>query len=327
MLTSIQKISINSLESAIDVLKKALNDEYNDEQSYLVVFDNWPKFSYIVVGQNYHSSLPTGALRALASYQSAFNNFYARLAYNKTSKSLTDEDKKDLEFLFLFKEGSADTSADLQSQLTRLGEKAVEKMTGKEIIITVVSVALLATVYLMHSNHLDAELSMHQSDANTVLLSKAIEGSKALAELNTDLAKAAFSMVKSVPDASSITVGNLKIKEEEIGNFIQRDRLKSEYVRLDDEYRVVRISEVDAGYRIGVESLSGLQITVLLDSSEENSGLLQQLAGSVISKKYIPLSIMGKKRAGVIQEASILTHTHRQEEMHLFQDIDDDDDE
>lgn len=319
----IEKIKINSQQEAFNTLKKALNGEYDDEKSYLVEFGDWLNFTYKVVGDRYHNTLPNAALKALTTYQAAINNFYANLAYNKKANSLTNEDKKDLELLFHFEEGSSVASAKLDEPLVKISEKAIEKMTGKQILIVILGLALTASLYFGYINHNETKHRKHQLDANVELLREASKTSKELAQLNSDLAKTAMELVKSVPDAKSVSLGELTLSQAEMQEFISREKKALHPIRLDNFYRVTRISETtDHNFRVALEAKDGLALSANIENTADNSELIRSLASSLLDNSFIELKILAKKQGDSIQNASIINapaHMQQQQTELLIQ--------
>lgn len=304
----IRTLHIETLEQALEILQSAIEGDLDERTSYEFDFGDWLEFSFKVEGDDYQSSLPASTLKALAQYQAAINNFYASLVYSKTAQSLTDEDKKDIELIFHFSEGSSIAKAPLKDTIENLGLKAIEKMDGSQLVITILGLALVASIYAGHANYLDAGTERHSTDANLAVMQMAIESNTQLAQATTEIAASTISMAKSVSDADAIELGNLKLSADEIPDYIRRDREKRHNKRLDGQYRVTRIAETDGGYRVGLSGDKGMQVTASLPMDGERSqAILSNLLNSVAKKQAVELDIMAKVKSGVPVDAFILT--------------------
>lgn len=319
----IEILNVATLDDAVALLQKALDNGFDDSKSYEIAFGDWLQFCFKVEGDKYQSTLPASSLKALAQYQAAINSFYAALVYSKTTQSLTDDDKKDLELIFHFSQGSSVTKAGLGDVVERLGLRAIEKMNGNQLVVTVLGLALLAGAYAGHSNYLDAETAQHQTEAHLQVVQAAIDANSRLSSLNADIAASAVNMAKSVIDADAIEIGRLSLSADEIPDYIKRERTRRQHSRIDGLYRVTRIAETDSGFRISLEDEDGVAVpaSMPMDGSA-SSQILSELFRSLESKQAVPLHVVAKMRSGVPVEASILTGHIQDTLLHGFADND-----
>lgn len=304
---NIETLSAATFDDAVTLLQKALDNGLDDGKSYDIAFGDWLQFYFKAEGEKYQSTLPASSLKALAQYQAAINSFYAALVYSKTSQSLTDDDKKDLELVFHFSQGSSVTEAKLVDVVERFGLRAIEKMNGNQLVITVLGLALLIGAYAGHSNYLDAEIVQHQTDAHLKVVQAAIDANSRLSSLNADIAASAVNLAKSVADADAIEIGHLSLSADEIPDYIKRERTRRQHSRIDGPYRVTRIAETDTGYRVSLEGEDGMVPASMPMDGSASSQILAKLFRSLESKKAVHLHVVAKMRNGVPVEASILT--------------------
>lgn len=304
----IETLIVPTLDSAIDLLAKAINGSLDDGKSYEIQFGDWLKFALEVSGERYSSTLPASSLRAISQYQAVINSFCAFLMYGNTAQSLTDDDKKELELIFHFSEGSTKADADLTDTITTLGMAAIERMDGNQLVITTVTVAIIIGVYFGYTRFLAHASERHKTDAQQDIVRAAIESNAALAKLNAELSSSAVSLAKSVSDADSLRMGNLTLDGRDIENYVRRERGRRSHQRIDGAYRVIRIAESDDGYRIGLEGDDGTQLTASLTMDGASSEkILSDLLGSVHGRNAVYLHVVAKFQGSVLVEASILT--------------------
>lgn len=304
----VEQLQINSLEEALKILKQALDKKLDDSKSYELIFGDWLNFNFKVTGDKYKSTLPASSLKALAQYQAAINSFCASLVYGKTAQSLTDEDKRELELIFHFSEGSSVTNAPLNDVVESLGSKAIEKMNGNQLVLTVLGLALIAGAYFGISNYIDAGSKQHAADSNERIVQLAIESSIHLSKINADITNSALGLVKSVSDADSIELGNITLSSRDIPEYVRRDRSQRNHDRIDGMYRVTRISEADSDYRIGLERKDGFSVIASMPMDGANSArIFDALLESMASKSATHLQIVAKTQHGATVDAAILT--------------------
>lgn len=304
----VEQLQINSLEEAIKTLKQALDKQLDDSKSYELIFGDWLNFNFKVTGDKYRSTLPASSLKALAQYQAAINSFCANLVYGKTAQSLTDDDKRELELVFHFSEGSSVTNAPLNDVVGNLGSKAIEKMNGNQLVVTVLGLALITSSYFGFSNYIDADTQQHNNDSSERIVQLAIESNTHLSKINADITNSALGLVRSVSDADSIELGSMILSSRDIPEYVRRDRSRRSHDRIDGMYRVTRISEADSDYRIGLERNDGFSVIASMPMDGANSDrIFEDLLQSMSAKSAIHLQIVAKMQHGTTVDASILT--------------------
>lgn len=304
----VEQLQINSLEEAIKTLKQALDKQLDDSKSYELIFGDWLNFNFKVTGDKYRSTLPASSLKALAQYQAAINSFCANLVYGKTAQSLTDDDKRELELVFHFSEGSSVTNAPLNDVVGNLGSKAIEKMNGNQLVVTVLGLALITSSYFGFSNYIDADTQQHNNDSSERIVQLAIESNTHLSKINADITNSALGLVRSVSDADSIELGSMTLSSRDIPEYVRRDRSRRSHDRIDGMYRVTRISEADSDYRIGLERNDGFSVIASMPMDGANSDrIFEDLLQSMSAKSAIHLQIVAKMQHGTTVDASILT--------------------
>ena len=221
---------------------------------------------------------------------------------------MTDEDKRELELIFHFSEGSSVTNAPLNDVVESLGSKAIEKMNGNQLVLTVLGLALIAGAYFGISNYIDAGSKQHAADSNERIVQLAIESSIHLSKINADITNSALGLVKSVSDADSIELGNITLSSRDIPEYVRRDRSQRNHDRIDGMYRVTRISEADSDYRIGLERKDGFSVIASKPMDGANSArIFDALLESMASKSATHLQIVAKTQHGATVDAAILT--------------------
>lgn len=301
----VQKLIIRSEEEAIEYLKAALGGAF-DNQSVLIEFDGWPSIDIDVEGARYHSSLPTGMLKGLVEYQSAINRFYASISYGRSAKSLTEEDRKEVELVFNVSEGSTDTEASLWETLTKLGQKAIERMTGKQLVVTVLGAALIAagTYGTVHWQDTQAAIA---ADANKKeIVTQVLAQNEHLAQMSADVSRSAMTLIKGAYDADRIKYGDVVLDKPQIEALTQRGRETTSAQRVDGAYEVIGLKKFDDRWKVTLYSEVTGQVQTDLFRGQDAAACIEEISAAFARSESVDLLVLGRYKAGSLQSATVL---------------------
>lgn len=307
-MSDVVELVIQSEEQAQGYFQQALDGAF-DNLSVLIKFDGWPSLDIDIEGPRYHSSLPTGVLKALIEYQSAINRAYASIAYGKTAKSMTEEDRKEVELVFNVHEGSTDTDTELWGTLTTLGAKAIERMTGKQLVITVLGAAFLASATYGSVHWMDTQAAI-QADANKQqMVAQILNQNEHLAQLQADLGRASLTLVKGAYDANKISYGDVELSKPQIEAINQRGRETTAVSRIDGAYEIVQLKRFDDKWRVVLFSERTGQIQTDLFRGQNAAKCIEEISLAFAKHQPVELLVLGRYKAGTIQSANILGST------------------
>lgn len=299
------ELVIRSEDEAIACLHQALEGGF-DNLSVLIKFDGWPSLAIDVEGNRYHSSLPTGMIKALVDYQAAINRAYASIAYGKSAKSLTEEDRKEVELVFNVQEGSTDTQAPLWEVLTKLGEKAIDRMTGKHLVITVLGAALIGCATYGSVHWMDTQAAMVADAAKKDMVEKILAQNEHLAQMQADVSKAAMSLVKGAYDAERLSYGDVVLTKPQIEALNQRGREAAAVHRIDGPYEVVQLKRLEDKWRVVLYSERTGQVQTDLYRGQNAIQCIEELSTAFAKSSTVELLVLGRYKAGALQSANIL---------------------
>lgn len=251
-MSAVKEVTISSEEQAIAVLESALNGEIGDDETVIITFDGWPTFNLEVEGERYHSTVTTPLIKGLLEYQQALNRLFADSVYSRGARSLTEEDRANLELTFRVDEGCSDIQATLQESMNRLGEKMIDKMTGGELVITVLGLALVASIYFGHQNGLNHDEAMAAENNRSALEQRLVNSNETIAKAMQETNQALIAIVRSTPDATKVTAGNAAFDSDQIYQLSQRERGPTTPTRIDGNYYVMSIKTAPDKWRLDV---------------------------------------------------------------------------
>ena len=307
-MSEVVELVVRSEEEAAQYFEQALAGVF-DNRSVLIKFDGWPKLDIDIEGERYHSSLPTGVLKALIDYQAGINRAYASIAYGKTAKSMTEEDRKEIELVFDVKEGSTDTETELWGALNSLGARAIERMTGKQLVTTILGAAFLASFTYASVHWMDTQAAI-QADANKQqMVTQILHQNEHLAQLQVDMGKTAMSLVKGAYDANKITYGDVELSKPQIEAINQRGREATAVSRIDGPYEIVQLKRFEDKWRVVLYSERTGQIQTDLFRGQNAAKCIEEISLAFAKHQPVELLVLGRYKAGAIQSANILGST------------------
>lgn len=135
---------IESQEEAYALLEQLNNNiDITDD----IVFGNWVNIKLYLRGDKFDSSLTPSMFPVFQALQRSVYRMYARSEYNNIGHRLSALEKSELEIIIKITSGSSDTQTGLN--YTAIALALIKKMTPKQAIATIIS---LATLYAGYSS-------------------------------------------------------------------------------------------------------------------------------------------------------------------------------
>ena len=249
------RLTVRSEEEAFALLKRALASELA-EQPYALEFENWPILTLRFVGEGYDSTITPHIAEALVELQHAMNRSYARLVHHAgNSNVLTKEERQSIEFKAKVDEGSSLITVDMGDFAETMSAALVGKMTGTELVITILGVAITGGALLAYKAFLAArseDKKIDQATQQTVQLSEqetqrlqifatAMADRPALKASHEDFDNVRHDILKSVGDADQLNVQGVALSQEQARKIAITPRARAEDVQLNGNYRIVKL--------------------------------------------------------------------------------------
>jgi len=139
-----ERVLIETEDDAWKILDKILKNEVDADK---IVVDlnsaKWAGFHIVYRGECYDQTVPTSAMQGIVDYQLAlYRSMAIALRDGRKVSNLTDEEKEAFELIFKVTKGSSDLGANAKEILSDIS-KAFEKMSGKQIVICAIVIAVL----------------------------------------------------------------------------------------------------------------------------------------------------------------------------------------
>lgn len=301
-----QIVAIHDENVALDYIRSALDGAYNDEIIQLE-FTDWPKFEITIRGDRYNSTLTTTLMKALVELQSHLNRIYAEVIYGKSAKALTNEEREALEIVYKVEQGSSQVVADLAGFFTELGKNAMEKMTGKQVVTTVLGVAALFTASSGYNSYLtNGAKSVEEQNRHEITL-RLVEQQPKLLQIQSDHQATYTNILKSVADAEEVELNQTVMSQAQIEEITRSERQQTELKRLDAEYLISSLKVKNDRYRIEITRTSDDHTFATdLFKGHLNMTEMDTIMKAFTSEIPIRLNVVGRVKGDAISIANIV---------------------
>ncbi|MFC6520100.1 hypothetical protein ACFQAT_10300 [Undibacterium arcticum] len=209
------EVIIKNEKDAFDLLQKALDQQLGDK-AFTLKFDHWPLIEIKLEGDGYDSTITPDMAGALVEIQHAINRTYARTVHHSTNaRSLTAEERQDLQFKAKVESGSSLITVDLGKFAEKLATSVADKMTPELLAITIVGVAVAGASLLAYKAYLKnrsedkvieqkalTKMALSQEETKRLeIFARALKHTPELAHAQADFDDARNEIVRATGDA------------------------------------------------------------------------------------------------------------------------------
>lgn len=328
---------IRSEDDAYELLKR-ISEDGVDLQGVQLKFDGWPKLQVHLVGEKYHQTITPTMMKGFIELQGAIYRSYALSKYGTPNiRHLTKEERDDLEVEVKVSDGSSNFEINLQDLFIKLIEMVGGKMEPIHIVTLVLGTGVMYFGTSALKSYLDHRKEVREKELKKEEQIAQIEALKFSSEQETERAKIMASLVNKTPHLENVeksahdvqtalvkaiaTADSGELSGVELNNDVARElttnaRRKSEEVRLDGRFNIVRVDSSDPDeFKVKIrDTRTGdiLDATVQDESlNQTNKPILQEAEWS---RKPVDLKINARVLRGEIRSAVVLEVTKVEEE-------------
>lgn len=323
------KIIIGSESDAINLLEQVVNGEIEIDPNNLD-FNNWPKLVLHLEGPKYHQSVTPTVMNGLLDLQREINRAYALTRYNTSNtRSLTKEERKELEIVVEVEDGSSELEIDLQEILLKFVEMAGAKMEPQHILITVLGVAGMYFGGSIIKNYLDNRRQIRESELKSESDKLLISNIKFSSEEETKRAKiiadlatrdyrvqnlenfahdAHTSIVKSTLSAEEAEIQGVSLDKEVANILVKNARRNVEELRIDGTFKLLKVDARDPDkFKVTVRNCdSNEELDAVVQDDSLSRSYKKILQKAEWSRKPVKLKINAKGLGDEIRSAIII---------------------
>ncbi|SEE81757.1 hypothetical protein [Pseudomonas kilonensis] len=296
---------IGSEEDAFHYLKLASNGEFAG-RDVSFEFNNWPRLDINIKGGRYNSTLPTGVMKGLIEYQGVLNRAFALLGDHPTAKSISESERQNLEVVFEVSEGSSDISSLIPDQLWTIAEQAMLTMSGTELVIAVLGVALIIGLTKLGLSKLKCNAELASEKLKYDFAKDIVEQNVKLSQVNSDLNKAMLTVVKGAHDANFMRIGGITLDGAEIESLTKRKRSSTEKRRIDDLFLVKKLQTTDTKWKILFQHDAYGFIKVDLYKTQEADRVFDDIQDAFRNSRAVSLYMLGAFKGDNLVSATIV---------------------
>jgi|TARA_B110000211_G_scaffold54451_2_gene60385 hypothetical protein len=332
-----EPILIQNEDDAIDVLKSYYDGEVADDKVVDFEFDGWPSLEVRLTGDNYKGTItPTVMVGFIELQKEVYRTFaYAKYGTFNTNK-LTHKERDELELRVYVKDGSSILNVDFQALLESFMTNSLSKLTGKQVVFTVLSIGLMFAGTSAYKSFLDDrknqrshELELRKEDNNAKekkalvdgmtfmskeeskrleLMNKIINSTAHSSNVKAHAESAQISLVKSFKKADTIEIAGITLDTEEVKELIKNAKKEFNQVRLDGTYRILTVdSSVPDIFKVKIiNTINERRFTALVRDETLQSEYKTIIKNAEWSKKRVDLAITAKEFNDEIKEAVII---------------------
>lgn len=313
---------IASESDAFRYLELALKKQLGSE-AVRIEFKDWPVLIIALEGEGYDSTITSRIAEALVELQHAMNRTYARAAHGTgNANSLTAEEKREIQFKAKVEKGSSIIKVELGDFAEKLAAAMVGKMDGTDLVTMVVATAVVTGSVLAYKAFLKHRSEDKKVDLSTQerialsgeetkrmeLMAQAMSQQPRLTATQQDFDDVRHGIVKSVSDATSLSVQGVKLSNGEARTIALTPRTKSEEIQLNGHYMIDKIDwSKQNEARLSLFSTDEtLEFTATLNTGNLTEEYKEKLKASEWDRKRLHLSINATRLRGEITTATIV---------------------
>lgn len=325
---------INNLNDAVDLLKRALNDELDH---YDLQISDLNKFSMHLTGDKFHQTITPSVMKGFIDLQNAIYRSYAQIKYNEASiLKLSKYEKDVLELEVKVIDGSAGFELNIQELFEKLLGLLVGKMTSKHIFILVLSTILLYGGNELHNNYLEnqkeirlAEIALEKDvsakqerlatiallsdrsvDETKEVLTRAAEIAPQVKTIKEEAKNASHSLIKGAQAADSIDFddGKIRLTGDAAKELTKSSPSRWIDVRIDGTYFVINVdSSHSAKRKIRIRNVKTQQeVLAILENDTLDQRNLDIIQDAEWGYTQVFLKVRAKELNGIYKEAEIM---------------------
>lgn len=281
---------IHNEDEAWAALEKAVSlDGFPDNLQ--LRFDGWPTFTLDVKGRDWHSTVPTRVMPPLLAVQKDLHRAYCQVRYGAPNlRRLREDERNDLEVVVKVNEGSSLLNAELWEQLGALGEAAVGRMSGPEIVLTVLGVALLAVSPVMfriwqHGREkekgLETQVELSQQETTRLkIATEAMRQQPVLTDVHADAQATYSKLLKAMKPGDRMEIHGNPLTSAQAAELVQPEREEAKQVELSGTFVFLgNRTDKGKGFRITVQRIADaleLHADVQPELSADQKEILKQ---------------------------------------------------
>ena len=320
---------IKNEDDAFEYLQKII-DHGIDLEKDTIRFDGWPYLSLYIKGSKFDSSLTPSLMKGFLELQKGINRSYCLVKYGTPNTNvLTKAEREELEIKVKVEGGSTTTGVDLQSLLTNIGTKVIDKMDPTTLAITLVSLGLIWAGKTSYAAYLENRRQTRENEVKSEETREMLKSQQFMSEQETErtrlltqvmLSNNAVSNVSKVADdtkaalikelgtTASSTIQGISVDGEMAAELAKNARRKSIDVAFNARFRILTVDSTDPEtFKVRLRNIETKEeFNAKVQDYSLDSKYIKALQYGEWSKTPINLVVSAKSKDNEISHATVL---------------------
>lgn len=321
---------VKSEDDAYQLLQACYENRVVVEDDFELRFEGWPILEIRVKGKKFDSTITPTLMKGFLEFQKAIYRSYTLTKYNSVNiNRLTKGEREELEIRVRVTEGSSGLEVNFQDALEAFMTAAAHGLSGTQIIIVVLGVAVLYfgssafKAYLEH-RRLTRERELRSQERKDLIgaqtfasqeETKRLEMVTSLAEDNHKLQNiltyshdAQTEIVKSLRGADDVDLQGIELSGDVAGELVKNARRKAHEIRLDGTYRILAVdSTKEEGFAVKISNVDHKEtFNAVVQDKTLDDNYKQTIQDAEWSKRPVDLTINAREVGGEVRRAVII---------------------
>ena len=283
---------------------------------------DWARIRITVKGAEFDNSLTSTFMRGLIDLQGAFYRSVALSIKGKSdARLLTDSERDAFELVFTLSPGSTELEAPAKESLTVLAREAAKKMTGRQLTLCILSIAVMYFGGTAWESYLKHESEGKDKTEMVNLVHEQIRANASNLKTLTDLVKAEpktgvilddstaglDSVVRHSHQADSLSIQGITLNRNHIAEITRSSRRPVADITLTGEFEILLVEPNENKpfavkvQRVGSDQVFWAQLYDALASQRDRNVIKK----AEWSSRRVKLTIIGRQVGDQILDARI----------------------
>ncbi|GHY11872.1 hypothetical protein VCSRO163_2018 [Vibrio cholerae] len=323
---------IRNEDDAFKYLKQFTQREIALERDQLR-FEGWPYLNFHIKGEKFDSSLTPSIMKAFLELQKGINRSYCLVKYGTPNTNvLTKTEREELEIKVKVGQGSTTAGVDLQSLITNLGSKVIDKMDPTSLAILLVSLALIWAGKSSYAMYLETRKQIREKEVNseekrellknqqflsaqeterTALLTKVILSDMHVSNISNVANDTKAALIKEFGTTQKTTIQGIEVDGETASELAKNARRKSIDVAFNAKFRILMVDSTDPEtFKVRLRNIETHdEFMAKVQDHSLDSKYIKALQYGEWSKTPIQLVVSAKNKDNEIANALVLEAT------------------
>lgn len=322
---------ITNEEDAWRAFQDAIEQKVKIPPDVKIVWAGWPNIRIYLPNVPEDATISTSMMSAILELQKSIYRTHILLTTGDSNlRTLTRIEREQFELRVKVEKGSSDLSINLPDIIAKYGNDLITKMTGTELLIMVLGLALIYAGKLAYSEYINSKTTQRRlvSDDEKIktmlgnyqaqlehdskryeLLTKALESRPVLQQIEHSASAAKDEIVRAVADERGGRIQGIELPREVANEISSVNRSQSTDDTIRSTFRVAKVdTTVVDGFRVTLEDLiSGENITASLFDAVISATHRQVLRDAEWSKGPVIVELSGRRLRGKLVDAKIVS--------------------